>query len=67
MERNPDRGRQFGGIRFEEVYIQGKLNVTKVIRNNETGVLYMAYQEGSGMGLTAMLDQDGPPLVDKEL
>lgn len=51
--------------RFEEVYTQGKLKVTKVIRDNETGVLYMTQQEGYGVGLTVMLDQEGKPLVDK--
>lgn len=51
--------------RFEEVYKQGKLNVTKIIRDNETGVLYMMQQEAYGVGLTVMLDQDGKPLVDK--
>jgi len=53
--------------RFEEVYKQGKLNVTKVIRDNETGVLYMFQQEGYGAGLTVMVDEDGKPLVDKNL
>lgn len=52
--------------RFEEVYIQGKLKVTKIIRDNETGVLYMSQQEGYGVGLTVMVDQEGKPLVDKE-
>lgn len=42
--------------RFEEVYTQGKLKVTKVIRDNETGVLYMMQQEGYGAGLTVMVD-----------
>lgn len=51
--------------RFEEVYTQGKLKVTKVIRDNETGVLYMSHQEGYGVGLTVMVDQEGKPLVDK--
>ncbi|WP_130859347.1 DUF6440 family protein [Gracilibacillus phocaeensis] len=50
--------------RFEEVYTQGKWKVTKVIRDNETGVLYMLHQEGYGAGLTVMVDQDGKPLVD---
>lgn len=52
--------------RFEVIYTQGKLKVTKVIRDNETGVMYMLHQEGYGIGLTAMLDQEGNPLVDKE-
>lgn len=51
--------------RFEEVYTQGKMKVTKVIRDNETGVLYMLHQEGYGAGLTVMVDQEGKPLVDK--
>lgn len=51
--------------RFEEVYSQGKLRVTKIIRDNHTGVLYMMQQETYGVGLTVMLDQDGKPLVDQ--
>lgn len=51
--------------RFEEVYTQGKMKVTRVLRDNETGVLYMLHQEGYGAGLTVMVDQDGKPLVDK--
>lgn len=52
--------------RFEDIYTQGKLAVTKVIRDNETGVLYMVHQAGYGMGLTVMVDQEGKPLVDKD-
>lgn len=51
--------------RFEEVYKQGKLTAEKIIRDNETGVLYIVYQEGYGMGLTVMVDKDGKPLVDE--
>lgn len=51
--------------RFEEVYKQGKLNVVKMIRDNETGVLYMLHQDGYGAGLTVMVDKDGKPLVDE--
>ncbi len=51
--------------RFEEIYTQGKLKVTKVIRDNETGVLYMLHQEGYGAGLTVMVDSEGKPLVDE--
>lgn len=51
--------------RFEEVYTQGKLNITKMIRDNETGVLYMFHYSGTAAGLTVMMDQDGKPLVDK--
>lgn len=52
--------------RFEEIYTQGKLKVTKVIRDNETGVQYMLHQEGYGAGLTLMVDKEGKPLVDKD-
>jgi len=52
--------------RFEEVYIQGKLNVTKIIRDNGTGVLYMLNQTRYNAGLTVLVDQEGNPLVDKE-
>lgn len=50
---------------FQEIYTQGKPNVTKVICDNETGVLYMLHQEGFGTGLTVMFDQEGKLLVDK--
>ncbi len=52
--------------RFEEVYIQGKLKVTKILRDNETGVLYMLHQEGYGAGLTVMVDKEGKPLLDED-
>jgi len=51
--------------RFEEVYKQGKLTVSKVLRDNETGVLYLVHQEGYGMGLTVLVDEEGKPMVDK--
>lgn len=51
--------------RFEEVYKQGKLTAEKIIRDNKTGVLYLVYQEGYGMGVTVMVDEDGKPLVDE--
>lgn len=51
--------------RFEEVYRQGKLTVTKVLRDNQTGVLYMCQQEGYGLGLTVLVDAEGKPLLDE--
>lgn len=50
--------------RFEIIYTQGKLEQFKVIRDNETGVLYMSNHAGAGGGLTVMVDQEGKPLVD---
>ena len=52
--------------RFEDVYTQGKMEVTKIIRDNETGVLYMFHYGGPSSGLTVMVDKDEKPLVDKE-
>ncbi|QTD41816.1 DUF6440 family protein [Sporosarcina sp. Te-1] len=51
--------------RFEIIYTQGKLEVFKVIRDNETGVLYMMNMAGAGSGLTVMVDQEGKPLLDE--
>ena len=52
--------------RFEEVHSEGKWSANKVIRDNETGVLYLSHLSGSGVGLTVMVDQEGIPLVDKD-
>ncbi|NEU31744.1 hypothetical protein GN156_13315 [bacterium LRH843] len=51
--------------RFEVIYKQGKLETFKIIRDNETGVLYMMNQSGYGGGITVMVDQEGKPLVDE--
>ncbi|MEK4029310.1 MULTISPECIES: DUF6440 family protein [Bacillaceae] len=51
--------------RFEIIYTQGKLEIFKVIRDNQTGVLYMLNQTGAGSGLTVMVDQEGKPLLDE--
>lgn len=52
--------------RFEVIDQQGKLERFKVIRDNETGVLYMSHHVGYGGGLTVMVDEEGKPLVDKD-
>ncbi|GKV65315.1 MULTISPECIES: DUF6440 family protein [Sporosarcina] len=54
------------GKRFEVVEKQGKLEVFQVIRDNQTGVLYMSHSAGYGLGLTALVDQEGKPLLDDE-
>ena len=51
--------------RFEVIESQGKLSGFEVIRDNETGVLYLSRFAGYGLGLTVMLDSDGKPLVDE--
>ena len=50
--------------RFEIIEKQGKLEQFQIIRDNQTGVLYMTHIAGTGMGLTVMVDQEGKPLVD---
>ena len=51
--------------RFVEVYSQGVLNVAKIIVDTETGVNYLLGSHGkqTGTGLTALVDQDGRPVV----
>ncbi len=49
--------------RFEKVSSQGKLNVTEVWKDRETGVLYLFHKDGYAGGLTPLLGQDGKPLV----
>ena len=50
---------------FEVIYTQGKLEQFKIIRDNETGVLYMQNHTGAGGGLTVMVDKNGNPLIDE--
>lgn len=52
--------------RFEAIYKQGTLEQFKVIRDNETGVLYLLNSTGSGGGLTVMVDPEGNPLIDED-
>lgn len=51
--------------RFEVIDKQGKISQFQVIRDNETGVLYLSYGAGYGLGLTVMVDQDGKPIIDE--
>ncbi|MDV6378652.1 DUF6440 family protein [Sporosarcina sp. GW1-11] len=51
--------------RFEVIEKQGKLTQFQVIRDNQTGVLYMSYSAGYGLAMTVMMDRDGKPLVDE--
>lgn len=52
--------------RFEIIENQGFEPTYEVIRDNETGVLYMAYNAFFGVGITALVDQNGKPLVDND-
>lgn len=47
--------------RFEVIEKQGKIERFQIIRDNETGVLYMSHAMGYGLGLTVMVDPEGKP------
>lgn len=49
--------------RFETVYQQGTFTRYKVFVDKETGVNYLFASEGSGGGLTVLIDKDGKPVV----
>ena len=49
--------------RFEKVSSQGKLTVTEIWRDTETGVLSLFHKDGYAGGLTPLLDRDGKPIV----
>ncbi len=49
--------------RFEKIYSQGKINVTEIWVDTETGVNYMFQASGYAGGLTPLLDQEGKPVV----
>jgi len=52
--------------RFEVVYEQGVVNRMKLIRDTETGVNYLWAAEGSGGGMTPLLDAEGKVVVTEE-
>ena len=49
--------------RFEKVYSQGKLNVTEIWVDRQTGVNYLFHVSGYAGGLTPLLDREGKPVV----
>ena len=49
--------------RFIKTYTQGRLNVTEIWVDKETGVNYLYHCSGYAGGLTPLLDQDGKPIV----
>lgn len=51
--------------RFKEVYKEGKLNGYKILEDTETGVQYLYTWSGYAGGLTALLDKDGKPVINK--
>ena len=49
--------------RFEKVYSQGKLTVTQIWVDKETGVNYLYHEDGYSGGLTPLLDREGKPVI----
>ena len=49
--------------RFIKTFSQGKLNVTEIWVDRETGVNYLYHMSGYSGGLTVMVDQSGKPIV----
>jgi hypothetical protein len=49
--------------RFETIYSQGKINVSKIFVDKETGVNYLYVSDGSAAGLTLLVDREGNPVI----
>ena len=49
--------------RFEKIYSQGKLNVTEIWVDKETGVNYLFHASGYAGGMTPLLGRDGKPVI----
>ena len=49
--------------RFEKIYSQGKMNVTEIWVDKETGVNYLYHISGYAGGLTPLLDREGKPVI----
>lgn len=50
--------------RFVAVHEEKTLTeLTRIIRDNETGVCYLYQWAGTGGGLTVLVDKNGKPLV----
>ena len=49
--------------RFEKTYSQGKLTVTEIWVDRETGVNYVFHASGYAGGMTPLLDRDGKPVI----
>jgi len=49
--------------RFIKTFSQGKLNLTEIWVDRETGVNYLYHAAGYSGGLTVMVDQNGKPII----
>ena len=48
--------------RFQIIYTQGVSDVTRILLDTETGVLYLQTISGYAGGLTPLLDSEGTPM-----
>ncbi|WP_125606449.1 DUF6440 family protein [Lapidilactobacillus bayanensis] len=39
---------------------------TKILKDTQTGVLYLFHYSGYAGGLTVLLDQNGQPVIDRD-
>ena len=66
-----DNERNFDGDRFEAVYRQedGILtaDVKVILVDKATGVNYLFIKAGYGAGITPLLDENGKPIVTKNI
>lgn len=53
--------------RFKKVYKQGVVNYIEIWVDTETGVNYVIMTNGVGTGMTPLLDENGKPIVTKEI
>lgn len=54
-----------GDNRFETIYSQGKISVSRIIVDRETGVNYLFVSDGSAAGLTLLVDREGKPVISR--
>ncbi len=49
--------------RFKKVYSQGMISMVEIWVDTETGVNYVFHRDGNAAGFTALMDQEGKPVV----
>ena len=49
--------------RFKKTYSQGKITVTEIWVDKNTGVNYLYHASGYSGGLTPLLDREGKPII----
>ena len=48
--------------RFQIIYTQGVADITRILLDTETGVLYLEMASGYAGGITPLLDPHGKPM-----